>query len=184
MTCKEKLIKDHPEWNEDKINEVVRADCPEYYMNIGDPDWCTPFTDACKKCWNREFPDTKMADPVPITKTDYDYLCASEKVDNNTPYQVYQTEEEVQEAKDALAAKRTYTAPETSIRNTQCVTCVHKDVCVHRENFCKIVAATQHSNGICAHVGKDTIDLNSTPYAKLDISCKHYHRKEGVRHGI
>lgn len=189
MTCKEKLIQDHPDWSEAKVNGVIREECPEQYMNIGDPDWCSHSLNACKKCWDREIPETKNTDPVPVTKTEYDNLLTSGTIDSHVMYWVYNAEQEVLDAEEHLAAKRTYTTPETSVENTQCITCTHKDVCMHREDFLKVMKAAQHSDGIVANIElfggyQDTIDLMSEEYLKVDISCKHYHRKADIRYGI
>ena len=60
MTCKEKLIKDHPEWSKEKIEEVVVDHCPFDYRYLGRPDGChyNNVTDSyCRLCWDREIYD-------------------------------------------------------------------------------------------------------------------------------
>ena len=57
MTCKEKLIADHPKWTEMDINyRIHHCDCPSVFGYLDDPDYCA--TD-CAKCWNREIPETE-----------------------------------------------------------------------------------------------------------------------------
>ena len=84
------------------------------------------------------------------------------------------------------ALKRFMDSAQTGVdRGTHCETCIHEPVCSYRAQFSEILGATQRSNGICANpsFGR-TIDLNSLPYVKIDISCEHYHRKAEVRYGI
>ena len=79
--------------------------------------------------------------------------------------------------------------PGTELKNEKapqaCEGCMHGEVCTYREEFLKIMKATQCSKGICANISlgggdEETIDLNSTSYVSIDISCKHYHRKVEV----
>ena len=87
---------------------------------------------------------------------------------------------------DCPELKRFMDSAQTGVdRGTHCETCIHEPVCSYRAQFSEILGATQRSNGICANpsFGR-TIDLNSLPYVKIDISCEHYHRKAEVRYGI
>ena len=56
MTCKEKLIKDHPEWDKRDIMMTLLDRCPMEFMVIGMPDYCHYYVsqDACETCWDRE----------------------------------------------------------------------------------------------------------------------------------
>lgn len=176
MTCREKLAQEHPdEVGPDYIGGC--ANCPSTYGYLDNPKNCTPNDGMCTTCWDREIPEKKIIEPVPITMADHTRLCDSGDVDKDTVYQVYSTEDEVRKARYSILAKK---AGIVDI-SVECTTCVHRDVCAYRESFIDIIGATQHSNGICAHVGSETtIDLNSTPYVMLNISCKHYHRKGEV----
>lgn len=55
MTCKEKLRQDHPEWSDEKIDDVIKSYCPDDY---GYPPgtWCNG--DCKDQCWDREIPDS------------------------------------------------------------------------------------------------------------------------------
>ena len=56
MTCKEKLVKNHPGFNWD---DVLNYDCPSDYGYLTDPDYCClDCIGSCMKCWDREIPET------------------------------------------------------------------------------------------------------------------------------
>jgi hypothetical protein len=59
MTCKEKLAKDHHEWDENDRNAVMGIDCPHTHGFLDRPSYCDAgFNhDTCDKCWNREIPE-------------------------------------------------------------------------------------------------------------------------------
>lgn len=53
MTCREKLIQEHPEHN----NELCFGGChgcPSQYGYANRPDWCRIGFETCAKCWDRE----------------------------------------------------------------------------------------------------------------------------------
>lgn len=56
MTCREKLKEQYPDY-ESLIDHITAVDCPEDHVNIEEPQYCDPFTDACEKCWNRKIRD-------------------------------------------------------------------------------------------------------------------------------
>lgn len=65
MTCKEKLIKDHPNWDEELIRKTLEDQCPDTYGYLGEPENCTPErVSVCNKCWDREIPE-KATDDIP-----------------------------------------------------------------------------------------------------------------------
>ena len=55
MTYREKLIKDYPGLNWDRIDEITRDDCPSDY-GYEDPICCSVPT-YCEQCWLREIPE-------------------------------------------------------------------------------------------------------------------------------
>lgn len=58
MTCKEKLIADHPEWTADQIYYFVHeSHCPSDFGYLDDPEGGCDFM-TCNVCWNREIPET------------------------------------------------------------------------------------------------------------------------------
>lgn len=53
MTCREKLIQEHPEHN----NELCFggcSGCPSQFGYANRPDWCRIGFETCAKCWDRE----------------------------------------------------------------------------------------------------------------------------------
>ena len=62
MTCKEKLIADHPDWDEKQLEYVLNEECPDARYDV------RPITDEygnsmcgdvnCVRCWNQEVPET------------------------------------------------------------------------------------------------------------------------------
>lgn len=53
MTCREKLMREHPE--EVNSREVGGcANCPHHYGYAHKPEWCDLGKDTCTKCWDRE----------------------------------------------------------------------------------------------------------------------------------
>lgn len=69
MTCKEKLIADHPDWDEGKIQAAIGFNCPDNYECGSKPKWCTGEDDTCEDCWNREIPEA-YPDMVAAAKAD------------------------------------------------------------------------------------------------------------------
>ncbi len=67
MTCKEKLMAYHPEWGEEKIDEVLAFECPHAHMDVDIPVYCSS-NDECypEQCWDRELP-TNEVKKAPIT---------------------------------------------------------------------------------------------------------------------
>lgn len=57
MTCKEKLIADHPEWTKDDIEYNINTGCPSDYGYLPYPNKCIVESSTCLKCWNREIPE-------------------------------------------------------------------------------------------------------------------------------
>lgn len=58
MTCREKLMIEHPECVDPAcIGGAIS--CPDTYGYLGEPDYCDPtkFT-QCERCWDREIPGT------------------------------------------------------------------------------------------------------------------------------
>ena len=64
MTCIEKLMKDHPDFDKEKIDEVVDQGCPYDYGYAGRPDYCGKGIDSrtCERCWDREVAETLQPD--------------------------------------------------------------------------------------------------------------------------
>lgn len=61
MTCREKLMKEHP----DQVGEIFWggcAGCPSEYKYLDDPEYCQldvpPNDEECTKCWDRKIPGT------------------------------------------------------------------------------------------------------------------------------
>lgn len=59
MTCREKLMKEHPDYISDSYMGGCR-DCPSSYGYLHDPDrYCYPTETTCRDCWDREIPENK-----------------------------------------------------------------------------------------------------------------------------
>lgn len=73
MTCKEKLIKDHPNWDTEYVHFVIEhGSCPGHfgYAPYKGGDACDNAT-SCDECWNRdvmddEHPHKKLTKPSGI----------------------------------------------------------------------------------------------------------------------
>lgn len=195
MTCKEKLIKDHPEYTDQVIEYILEHDCPnEHYLFVREPEYCDAYTEACTKCWDREFPEKAAAKATIATGTNPCVGCERGwgSISTDGCKSCHDDCEDLKRYMDSTqistetCIERTYTGPKTASKETRCETCAHEPVCIYRAQFSEILRATQQSNGICAHpgIGRE-IDLNSTEYVKIDIFCKYYHRKaEVTRNGI
>lgn len=62
MTCKEKLIADHPEWTEERIDRIIKHNCPSdcgYLEDPTDEDGEPICYKHCSECWDREIPETE-----------------------------------------------------------------------------------------------------------------------------
>lgn len=58
MTCREKLKIEHPE----RVHQEFIGGCsmcPHDFDYLPKPDWCDLCHETCRKCWDREIPDTK-----------------------------------------------------------------------------------------------------------------------------
>ena len=58
MTCKEKLIADHPEWTKEEIDYRIHENCPSDYRYLDVPVDCVVEHSTCIRCWNRKIPET------------------------------------------------------------------------------------------------------------------------------
>lgn len=66
MTCLEKFLKDHPEY-EHRPEAVINDFCPNGEtsgIDIPDPDYCEFDETACAKCWSRECPVPEPTNPT------------------------------------------------------------------------------------------------------------------------
>ena len=59
MTCKEKLIADHPSYNNCVIESIIKFNCPWAYNYLSEPEYCKDEFPQCIDCWNREIPDER-----------------------------------------------------------------------------------------------------------------------------
>lgn len=70
MTCKEKLMQEHPEW----VNPIYYGGCwrcPNEYGYMDDPEYCDCNPTTCTECWNREIPESEPTNsPDPTEKGD------------------------------------------------------------------------------------------------------------------
>ena len=60
MTCKEKLIAEHPEWTKADISYFIHnKGCPSVCGYLDNPDICSSSYNECERCWDREIPEDK-----------------------------------------------------------------------------------------------------------------------------
>ena len=61
MTCKEKLAADRPCLTEAELGYVVKEARPDGYgyLPLPESNYCIPFSDECKRCWDREILEKK-----------------------------------------------------------------------------------------------------------------------------
>lgn len=67
----------------------------------------------------------------------------------------------------------------TGFRETACATCIHKSVCVYKDNF---QSAHDAIGDVTVHLGSNKmIRLRDIQWIEpVDLRCKHYHYKEEV----
>ena len=63
MTCREKLMMEHPEKIDPKAVGGCR-DCPSTYGYLDDPKWCGYSRELCRDCWDREIPEKKEEESI------------------------------------------------------------------------------------------------------------------------
>ena len=59
MTCKEKLDADKPCLTKVELGYIVKEARPDDYGYSPIPNYCIPFSDECKRCWDREILEKK-----------------------------------------------------------------------------------------------------------------------------
>lgn len=69
MTCKEKFIKDHPDYSEKQLNSIFDNDCPSDYGIMDDPSYCG-YSCSCCVCWDRDIPETEPCEPSEETNNE------------------------------------------------------------------------------------------------------------------
>lgn len=66
MTCREKLIADHPELTKEEIDYHTRNYCPSDYGYMDDPETTEGDSSCyyvkCMDCWDREIPETEPSE--------------------------------------------------------------------------------------------------------------------------
>jgi hypothetical protein len=82
MTCREKLMMEHPEKIDSSYDDGCYG-CPHNYKYLPAPEYCKAATtefnpEHCKACWGREIPDTEPLYPrliIPALNINWDDLC-------------------------------------------------------------------------------------------------------------
>ena len=61
MACKEKLAADRPCLTEVEPGYIIKEACPDDYgyLPLPESSYCIPFSDECKRCWDREISEKK-----------------------------------------------------------------------------------------------------------------------------
>lgn len=71
MTCKERLILDHPNWSMKDVEDIISIECPELFGYLPDPDFCIGESQDCVKCWNRDLSERKEPEHFDIRKLEF-----------------------------------------------------------------------------------------------------------------
>lgn len=69
MTCREKLIQDHPIYDEYIIDIITQEDCPSDFDYHGPKVGCDVNDGNCWHCWNQEIIDEKEKENKSMTNT-------------------------------------------------------------------------------------------------------------------
>lgn len=86
MTCLEKLKQGHPDWDDEKIGEVIKRQCPWNYGYLARPVWCEGSNDLkCKTCWNLDIPEKKEYH-APYPNLSVDIGCTIKDSGNRTEF--------------------------------------------------------------------------------------------------
>ena len=59
MTCKERLAADTPFLTEVELGYIIKEACQDDYGYLPEPSYCNPYSDKCKRCWDREILEKK-----------------------------------------------------------------------------------------------------------------------------
>ena len=59
MACKEKLAADRPCLTEVEPGYIIKEACQDGYRYLPEPNYCIPFSDECKRCWDRKISEKK-----------------------------------------------------------------------------------------------------------------------------
>lgn len=59
MTCKEKLAADRPCLTEVELGYIIKEACPDARAIRELVEYCMPYSDECKRCWDREISEKK-----------------------------------------------------------------------------------------------------------------------------
>ena len=57
MTCKEKLIQDHPYYDKWDVDDIIENYCPYHYGYLSRQTDIEPCDEDCEACWNQEIID-------------------------------------------------------------------------------------------------------------------------------
>lgn len=73
MTCKEKLIADHPEWSDEDVQLILDEECPIDHYDVRPPrdeyGYSSCGGQHCIDCWNQEVPETNTKKEKNMTTT-------------------------------------------------------------------------------------------------------------------
>lgn len=102
MTCREKLIADHPEWSEERIVNCIKILCPsDYGMEDCNEDACDEY--QCDRCWDREIPetiDTVCLDPKDATEKEKEDMPITRKTEAELVEEINALKKDLEEVKN------------------------------------------------------------------------------------
>ena len=104
MTCKEKLIAEHPELTEEGIDYVIKErHCPSDYGYLDEPRYCVVEHSTCVKCWDREIPettDTVCLDPKDTTEKEKEDMPITRKTEAELVEEINALKKDLEEVKN------------------------------------------------------------------------------------
>ena len=169
MTAREKLAIEYPEQLDD-VEPGGCIGCPNDYGYLPEFEFCKNNDDRygdlferCKKCWNREIPETIEQKLAAIPEEEPDEI-------DRKMIEMIEKEENMSEC----------------CKETMCTTCIHQDICSLKEKF---LDAQKAVNGLVVYDklpdGKlGQIKLRDIGFIKpVELKCIHYVYKgsHGVR---
>lgn len=167
MTCTEKLILDHPDWSESRIERYMEAMCPSYMDYLDDPNYCDNGASKhkCVACWYRDIPVNKEEDKMNDISTNQSVATIKDSGDR--------TRFESGAQRDMRAGKGRFDVMPLEVVNTYLVGFVGKkdnaltEIALFQRNY-----TTLHLYKALGHFVSDAYD-GSDETMLLDVA-KHY----------
>ena len=171
MTAKEKLKMDFPNISESRFEDIHKLCCPDDYNYLDRPAMChlnckpiTPYSEQfCVDCWNRTIPETNK-EPIRMSREEVTELYSI----------VEKALETKKEEKETVM---------TGVKETQCTSCIHREVCKLKNAF--LEACDGVANFKYTHQEDDSIVRLADVHFiyPVELKCKYYQNLINVRNG-